>query len=131
MSLLFSTLLLLPPHVITGDDPSQPNCDINLIINANERVIPGEKENILWVDGVVRPGLFVLGLNVNTNPDQGGMPINTIETRLKDKGVHVVTESQLASSKWACLKDKILPSPAGNTLFLEDRECTLLRLWPQ
>ena len=83
------------------------------------------------MNGVVRPGLFVLGLNVNTNPDLGGLPLSTIETRLKEKGVHVVAEGQLATSKWACLKDKVLPSPDGNTLFLEDRECTLMRLWPQ
>ena len=124
-----STTLVGPCH--PGEDPSQPNCDINLIINANEKVTPGVNENILFVNGVVRPGLFVLGLNVNTNPEQGGVSMSTIETRLKSKGVHVVAERDLASSKWACLKDKILPSADGNTLFLEDRECTLMRLWPQ
>jgi hypothetical protein len=47
------------------------------------------------------------------------------------KGVHVVKEMDLGQSKWACLTNKILPSPQQNTLILEDREHTLIRLWPK
>ena len=114
-----------PPWIsrVPQADPSAPNCDITLIINGNE---PSE-ENILIQGGVVRPGILVLGLTVNA----AVVPMDTVAERLRARGVTVVPEAALATSKWACLAAKVLPSPAGTTLFVEDRDRTLLRLWPQ
>lgn len=111
-----------PPWIsrVPKPDPSVPNCDINLIINGNER----PDHNILLQDGVVRPGILVLGLTV-------GDPLDGVAERLRARGVTVVREADLGASKWACLAAKVLPSPGADTLFLEDREGTLVRLWPR
>ena len=110
-----------PPWIsrTPSDDPAKPNCDINLIVNGNER----PAENILLAGGCVRPGIVVVGFTVSA-------PLDAVEERLRARGVHVVRESSLGQSKWACLQDKVLLNGAHGSLFLEDREGTLLRLWP-
>ena len=101
-------------------DPAQPNCDINFIVNGNER----PTENILWAGGRVRPGILAVGFTVSA-------PLGEVEARLRAQGVSVVHESALGASKWACLQDKVVLNAAhGGSLFLEDREGSLLRLWP-
>ena len=89
-------------------------CDINFIINANE----SPDENILIANGIVRPGIVYATFSV--------ADVFAAETGLKAAGVHVVREEDIASSKWACLSQKFIPT--GHSIFIEDDDHNILRL---
>lgn len=91
-------------------------CDINFIINANV----SSSENILLAGNCVRPGILFLAFKV--------AGVDTAEKRLKEAGVVVVREADLAESHLRCLAGKIHPSHDGKSIFVQDEDLNLLRL---
>ena len=91
--------------------------DINLIINANRSP---EGTNILWKDGVVRPGILWATWEV--------ADVKAAEVALRAAGVVCVSEAAMASSHLKCLAPKMVPSADGNTVFVEDQDLNLYRL---
>lgn len=92
-------------------------CDINLIINNTEN----PPENILIANGCVRPGIVYFTVYVED--------CMAAAEKLREAGVNVATEAEIPShGKWSCLRDKILPTEGGLSVFLEDTDFNIIRL---
>lgn len=90
------------------------NVDINFLLNANESM----NGNRLFDVHGVRPGILFAGFAVASVADA--------EVKLKESGVPTYGESELKSSPFSALADKIVSSPGS--LFVHDEDYNLIRL---
>ena len=90
--------------------------NVNLILNTT--VTPDE--NILIAQNVVRPGIVYATFIVED--------VSAAAEALRAAGVLVVSESEMATSKWACLASRFVPSHDGLSVFIEDLDYSIIRL---
>jgi len=99
---------------------TESGIDINFIINANERPV----ENILFANGITRPGITYAAYTIDTSVEEAA-------EKLRNKGITATFDEELATTSSVTLKTlatTIIPIPSRQSFFIQDEDQNLIRI---